>query len=208
MFRRFVVLTAWLLLAVMLYLLVNFALVWRTSSRDLARPAEAILVLGAAQYQGRPSRVFQARLDHAANLYNQGLASVIVVTGGKQSGDALSESNTAYNYLRQQGIAETALRQEVDGTTSYESVAASARILEREGIDDVILVSDGWHLERSAAIARGVGLHPLPSPTPTSPYSQVGALRQMLRETAGVALGRLIGFRRLERLTDLAATDG
>lgn len=208
MFRRFVVLTAWLLLAVMLYLLVNFALVWRTSSRDLARPAEAILVLGAAQYQGRPSRVFQARLDHAVNLYNQGLAPVIVVTGGKQSGDALSESNAAYNYLRQQGIAETALRQEVDGTTSYESVAASARILEREGIDDVILVSDGWHLERSAAIAHDVGLHPLPSPTPTSPYSQVGALRQMLRETAGVALGRLIGFRRLERLTDLAATDG
>lgn len=208
MIRRLFVVTAWAVLAVTLYLLVTFAMVWKTSSRDLAQPAGAIVVMGAAQYQGTPSRVFQARLDHAVRLYDQGLAPVMVVTGGKQSGDALSESNAAYNYLRRRGVPDVALRQEVDGTTSYESLAASERILDREGIDTAILVSDGWHLERSTAIARDVGLDPLPSPTPTSPYSRAGALQQMVRETAGVALGRLIGFRRLDRLLDLAAGPG
>lgn len=203
--RRLAVVCGWVLVAVLGYLAVNLALVWRTSSGDQARPAEAIVVMGAAQYEGRPSRVFQARLDHAVTLYDRGLAPVLVVTGGRQRGDSVSESNTAYNYLRGQGVPDTALRQEVDGTTSYESLAASARFLAAEGIDEVILVSDGWHLERSVAIARDVGLRPLPSPTPTSPYSSLGALRQMVREAIGVAAGRVIGFRRLDRLSTLAA---
>jgi uncharacterized SAM-binding protein YcdF (DUF218 family) len=98
-------------------------------------------------------------------------------------------------------VPREALRLEVDGTTSYESLAASARILRDEGLRDVILVSDGWHLRRSSVIAESVGLVPWPSPTPTSPYSTARALQQMVRETAGLAVGRIIGFRRLDNLS-------
>jgi uncharacterized SAM-binding protein YcdF (DUF218 family) len=195
---------AWLLAGVLLYLAATFAQVWWTAGRDRAQAAEAILVLGAAQYEGRPSPVFRARLDHAAALYAQGIAPVVVVTGGQQAGDRVSEARTADAYLQAQGIPAEALRLEVDGRTSYESLAASARFLADEGIDEIVLVSDGWHLRRSAAIAASVGLTAHPSPAPGSPYSTVGALQQMARETVGLSLGRIIGFRRLDRLASLA----
>jgi uncharacterized SAM-binding protein YcdF (DUF218 family) len=192
---------AWVMVGLTLYVAVTFGQVWWTASHDQARPAEAILVLGAAQYQGRPSRVFQSRLDHAAALYADGLAPVVVVTGGQQPGDVFSEAFTAYAYLQDQGVPDSALRLEIDGRTSYESIAASARFLQDEGISEVILVSDGWHLARSAAIARSVGMTPWVSPTPESVYSTAGTLQAMVRETAGLAVGRVIGFRRLDRLS-------
>lgn len=194
------------ILAVVAIVVVTFAQVWWAAGHDQAGPSEAIVVLGAAQYQGRPSPVFAARLDHAAALYTRGLAPVIVVTGGSAPGDEYSEANAADAYLQARGVPSSALRLEVDGRTSYESIAASALILRNEGIDRAILVSDGWHLGRSAEIARSVGLDPLPSPTPSSPYSRAGALQQMVRETAGLAVGRLIGFRRLDNLSSGALT--
>lgn len=201
MIRRVMRVVAWLVVGLTLYVAVTFGQVWWSASNDEARPAQAILVLGAAQYQGRPSLVFQSRLDHAAALYADGLAPVVVVTGGQQPGDVFSEAFTAYSYLQDQGIPESALRLEIDGRTSYESIAASARFLQDEGISEVVLVSDGWHLARSAAIARSVGLTPWASPTEDSVYSTVGVLQAMARETAGLAVGRLIGFRRLDRLS-------
>jgi len=187
------------------YLAVTFGQVWRTSSRDQARPADAIIVLGAAQYGGEPSPVFAARLDHAAELYLRGLAPIVVVTGGRQPGDTSSEAGTADRYLQRAGVPAAALQLEVDATTTHQSLAASARFLLAEGRDDVILVSDGWHLERAAQIAGAVGLNPLPSPAPASPYSTAAALRQMARESLAVGVGRVIGWRRLDRLaTDFA----
>lgn len=201
-------LIAWVILAAVAYLTLTFSQVWWTATRDRAQPTQAIVVLGAAQYQGRPSPVFAARLDHAAALYGQGLAPVVVVTGGQAPGDDLSEANAADAYLQSRGVPQSALRLEVDGRTSYESLAASALILRNEGIDQAILVSDGWHLGRSAEIARSVGLDPLPSPTPTSPYSRIGVLQQMVRETAGLAVGRVIGFRRLDNLSTTTVARG
>ncbi|HUG83129.1 MAG TPA: YdcF family protein [Euzebya sp.] len=195
----------WALVVIMLYLSATFAEVWWTSSRDRARPAEAIIVLGAAQYEGRPSPVFEARLDHAADLYVRGMAPVVVVTGGRQPGDRVSEASAASAYMHARGVPEAALRREVHASTSYESLAAIARFLREERIDEVILVSDGWHLGRSAAIARSVGLQPLSSPAPGSPYSPASSLQQMVRETLGLSLGRLIGFRRLDNLSAAAA---
>ncbi len=200
-------LLSWTLAAALLYGLVTFGQVWWTAGHDTAAPADAIVVLGAAHYQGTPSPVFRARLDHAADLYARDLAPVVVVTGGRQPGDEVSEARAADAYLQRLGVPDTALRLEVDGTTSYESLAASARFLQQEGIREVILVSDGWHLRRSAAIARSVGLVPRTSPTPTSVYSTTGALSQMARETVGLAVGRIIGFRRLDNLSALTVAD-
>lgn len=192
---------AWALVAILAYIALTFAQVAITAARDQAEPADAILVLGAAQYNGQPSPVFAARLDHAAALYAQGLAPIVVVTGGRQDGDAQSEANAADAYLQANGVPASALRLEVNGRTTYESIAASARFLTHEEVRDVILVSDGWHLERSAAIAADVGLVPHPSPAQDSPYTTGSALQQMLRETTGLAVGRLIGFRRLDNLS-------
>lgn len=192
---------AWALVAILAYIALTFAQVAITAARDQAQPADAILVLGAAQYNGQPSPVFAARLDHAARLYAEGLAPIVVVTGGRQDGDAQSEANAADAYLQANGVPASALRLEVNGRTTYESIAASARFLTDEEVRDVILVSDGWHLERSAAIAADVGLVPHPSPAVDSPYTTGSALQQMLRETTGLAVGRLIGFRRLDNLS-------
>lgn len=188
------------LTALLLYFGVTLAQVGAAAMRDEAREAQAIIVLGAAQYNGRPSPVFRSRLDHAAALYQRGVASIVVVTGGGQPGERYSEARAAAEYLYTQGVPDDAQRREVDGRSSWESLSAAARFLRREGIDQVLLVSDPWHSYRIEAIAEAEGLVAYTSPTTTSPYTSAGTLRRLVRETGAVALGRLIGYRRLTRL--------
>jgi len=183
-----------LLGVVVLYLGVTFVQVWQASRSDGARKADAIVVLGAAQYNGTPSPALQNRLDHALDLYERGLAPVIVVTGGRQDGDRFTEATTGYNYLRDHGVPDAAIRKEVQGHTTYESVAAAARFLRDEGIDDVILVSSPATAKRLAGISGDVGLDAAISPSSGSPQ-----IRSLARETVAVSLGRLIGYRRLDR---------
>ena len=111
------------------YVAVTFVQVYRASRHDGARAADAIIVLGAAQYDGTPSPVLQDRLDHALALYEDGLADHIVLTGGRQEGDRFTEATAGYNYLRDQGVPDEALMKEVDGTSTWESLRASARFL-------------------------------------------------------------------------------
>src|SRR5690606_33998351 len=125
----------------LLYVLITFVQVWQASRSDGARDAEAIVVLGAAQYDGTPSPVLQNRLDRALELYEDGRAPLIVVTGGRQDGDRFTEASSGYNYMRGHGVPDEAIRKEVQGRTTYESMAATARFLRGEGIDDVLLVS-------------------------------------------------------------------
>lgn len=191
----------WLLAPIALVVLVvayvggTFLQVWQASSRDGAREAEAIVVLGAAQYNGRPSPALRNRLDHALDLYDQGLAPMIVVTGGRQEGDRFTEATSGYNYLRTQGVPDQAIRKEVQGHTTYESLAAVARFLRTEDINDVILVSGPAHTKRLSGIAEDVGLHAAISPSNGSAGG-----RELIRETLAVSAGRIIGYRRLERL--------
>ncbi len=185
-----------------LYLVVTFAQVWWTSRQDDAVDAQAIVVLGAAQYDGTPSPVFRARLDHALELYEQGLAPTIVVTGGNQPGDRFTEASAGANYLLAHGVPEQDIRREVDAHNSWESLAAVARILDDEGVDEVILVSDPYHSFRVGQIARELGMTPHLSPTRTSPASSFSELRSMVRETMAVSIGRFVGYRRLVRIDD------
>ena len=198
------VLGATLLLCVA-YVGVTFVLVYRASRHDGARPSDALVVLGAAQYNGVPSPVLRDRLDHALTLYEAGLADHIVVTGGRREGDVFTEATTGYNYLRARGVPDASLLKEVGGHNTYESLAASARFLRALDLTDVVLVTDGYHALRVKTIAEGLGLDAQVSPTDTR-LSRGSELRQLLRETAAVSVGRLIGWNRLFRL-DAAVND-
>ena len=131
--------------------------IWRQSLVDEVRGADAIVVLGAAQYDGEPSPVFKARLDHAVYLYNEDLSDIIIVTGGKAAGDRFTESEAGADYLVSQGIPETTLRGEVEGRTTLESLQGVRQIADREGIDSLLLVSDPLHSERIKAMAKDLG---------------------------------------------------
>lgn len=198
--RRLNAIPGILAVLVVLYLAVTFAQVWWAARRDAARPVQAIVVLGAAQYDGRPSPVLRARLDHAVDLYEQQVAPLIVVTGGQRLGDRFTEARAAADYLHEQGVPGAAVERETTGATSYESLAATARFLRERGVSRVVLVSDPFHAYRITAIADEVGLEAYASPTPTSVISGSRRWWHLARETMAVSLGRLIGYRRLERV--------
>jgi uncharacterized SAM-binding protein YcdF (DUF218 family) len=181
------------------YLAVTFVQVWLASRRDEARPSQAIIVLGAAQYNGTPSPVLAARLDHAIDLYRKKIAPVIVVTGGRQPGDQYTEAGASADYLHEHGVPDTAILRETTGRTSWESLEAAARFLKSRGIIRVVLVSDPYHSERIAAIAHDVGLDAVTSPTRTSPIKGAAAWRRLGTETIRVAAGRIFGYQLLDR---------
>ncbi len=186
------------------YLGITFVSVWRASSHDGARPAEAIVVLGAAQYDGRPSAVLRARLDHALELWRAETAPLVVVTGGRQPGDRFTEAAAGYAYLRDRGVPDAAILAEVSGSNSWEELAAAARFLSARDVDEVVLVSDGYHARRLDAIADEVGMDASVSPADTG-SSWWANSRALGRETLAVAVGRLIGYHRLARLTEAIA---
>jgi uncharacterized SAM-binding protein YcdF (DUF218 family) len=184
------------------YFGLTFVQVWRTARADRAQPSQAIVVLGAAQYDGRPSPVLEARLDHAVDLWEAGIAPVIVVTGGRAEGDRFTEATAGATYLHGRGVPDEAILRETTGRSTWESMAATARFLRDQGITDVVLVTDPFHSERAAAVADELGLDATTSPTRTSPIGGSSEWRRMAAETAYVGVGRIIGFRRLEGLLD------
>lgn len=161
------VLIAVLLLAIGVWA-ASLILVFRASRRDEAAPAAAIIVLGAAQYNGRPSPVLRERLNHAADLWSRGIAPRVVLTGGVGEGDTVSEAVVAQRYLTEmRGLPDSVLVVVAAGRSSDASLRAAARML--GGERRVVLVSDGFHLLRLGIITRRLGLEPLGSPAPNSP---------------------------------------
>jgi uncharacterized SAM-binding protein YcdF (DUF218 family) len=158
------------LLAVVVSYLVAFVSVVVVSRQDLARPAPAILVLGAAQYNGKPSPVFKARLDHAADLYAANVAPLVILTGGAASGDKTSEAEAAAEYLAK-SIPAAALVVLPAGRTTDESIAAAAEWCRGYAISELVVVSDPFHMLRVRLEARRHGLVAYTSPTRTSPIS-------------------------------------
>ncbi len=201
--KLFVKIVVALVAAVVLYLAVTFVQVWRAARDDQARPAEAIVVFGTAQYNGVPSPVLAARLDHAIELYQKDLAPVIVVTGGNQPGDQFTEATASANYLIKRGVPDDDVLREVSGTSSWQSLAAAASFLEDRSVSDVLLVSDPFHSLRIRAMASELGLEGRASPTKTSPIRGMSEARYMARETVAVAVGRVVGFRRQASIEDV-----
>jgi vancomycin permeability regulator SanA len=178
------------------YVAVTAVQVVRASRTDQRDPGDAIIVLGAAQYNGRPSPALQRRLDHALELYQEGLAPEIVLTGSKQPDDRFTEAFAGYKYLIAAGVPEGALRLVDDGSSTWESLAAAKRVLHDEGDGRVILVSDRYHNRRLQTVAAELGLEATVSPTGNSP-----SLRHIVNETARVSVGQLLGYRRVFNAT-------
>jgi uncharacterized SAM-binding protein YcdF (DUF218 family) len=159
------------LLAVAIVYIVAFASVYTVSREDLAREANAIVVLGAAQYNGKPSPVLQSRLDHARLLYGKLLSPTIVLTGGIAKGDTTSEAQAAADYLVRKKVPASALVVLPEGKSTQESVAAAAAWCTSRGIREVVVVSDPFHMLRVRLEMRRRGITAWTSPTRTSPIS-------------------------------------
>ena len=138
---------------------------------DQARKVDAIVVLGAAQYDGRPSPVLKARLDHALDLWTAGLGRKLVVTGGRGTGDTTSEAAVSRAYAGKRGVPDSMILLETTGRTTRESMESVAAIMKTQGYRTVILVSDPFHMLRLWIIAKRLGMTPYTSPTRTSPIS-------------------------------------
>ena len=180
------------------YVFIVFVQVWLNSSRDQARPVDAIVVLGAAQWDGVPSPVLEARLEQALKLYEQGFAPIIVTTGSKQTGDRFTEAYAGLTYLLDRSVPESSILVVVDGSNTFESLSATANVLiDQEIGNKVLLVSDPYHALRAKEIAREVGLEAWFSPTDLS-----SSFSQLIRETGGTSVGRAIGFRRASTLSN------
>jgi uncharacterized SAM-binding protein YcdF (DUF218 family) len=171
--------------------------VYQTGRSDQARPVDAVVVLGAAQYDGTPSPQLAARLDHVVALYDEGIAPLVVVTGGKQPNDRFTEAEASARYLSERGVPSEAIVMEGAGRSTYESLANTADLLEQRGLDRVVVVTDPYHALRSRLTAQSVGLTAYVSPTPTSVVRGASSVRRHLFEAAGVALGRIVGFENL-----------
>lgn len=190
-------LTAAVLLVVLVYLLFTLGQVWHASRLNQARRVQAIVVLGAAQYNGRPSPDLRARLDHAHTLWSQRLATTVVVTGGREPGDPYTEAGAGADYLAGRGVPQTDILREVSGRDSWQSLAAASNFLKQRHIVRVLLVSDPFHDKRISLMADELGLTPYVSPTLTSPIKGTAVIPYFVKETGEVAVGRIIGFRRL-----------
>ncbi len=159
------------LLTLVLVWLVSTVAVWIWGELDQARKADAIVVLGAAQYAGKPSPVLKARLDHAVELYDRGMSRRLILTGGMGTGDTTSEAAVGRIYAQKQGIPDSAILLETSGRNTRESMQTVARIMESKGLRSAILVSDPFHTLRLWITAKRFGITPYTSPTRTSPIS-------------------------------------
>lgn len=175
--------------------------IWEQGGRDEARPAGAIVVMGAAQYDGRPSPVFVARLDHAIELFRAGWAPLLVVTGGRQEGDRTTEAATGRAYAEAAGVPAAAILAEDRGRTTIESIDAVAALLRARDIGDAIFVSDPTHMLRVIRVARDRGIVAYGSPARTSPTEteMTRRLEATAHELGALAVYFLAGTEPAER---------
>jgi uncharacterized SAM-binding protein YcdF (DUF218 family) len=191
-----------LVAALLIYYLVTLVQVWLTSRRYDPVSAQAIVVMGSAQYNGVPSPDLRARLDQALVLFQEHYAHLIVCTGSREPGDHYTESEVGKAYLISKGVPAGDVLT-VGGRDSWTNLALAASQLVPRGLRDVLIVTDPFHEDRSMAIATDVGLVPHPTPTQTSPITGTAVIPYFLSTAAAVALGRIVGFQRLHQIGEL-----
>ena len=198
-FRRHPVWTAIALVWLVALLLVGGSAwtVWRAAHHDAAAEidhADAIVVLGAAQYDGTPSPLFQGRLDHAVLLWDQGRADLVITVGSKQPGDRHTEAEAGRNYLIERGVPADSIVAVEIGHTTLQSLEAAAHEMADRGLHSVFLVSDPWHNARIEAMAADLGLEGHASATWTSAdATEESRAKAYLRETFAYLYYRLFG---------------
>lgn len=183
--KRLLVFLAGLLVSVLVLWLASIGLVVLAGARPDLRRADAIMVLGAAQYNGRPSPVLKARLDHALSLYRRGLGRRLIFTGGVGTGDTLSEGEVARRYALQHHIPDSVILVDRQGATSAESIEAAAALMREHSLVSALMVSDPSHMLRLELLARVSGIEPHRAPTPISPIERDTDARRfyVLRES-------------------------
>lgn len=186
--RRWVIAIFVLLAAMILFVFGIFVAVYAEARGDETRNVDAIIVLGAAQYNGRPTDVFEARLQHTLDLYNQGYADWIIVTGGKAEGDMFTEADTAETWLLNRGVPENAILKETVGRDTWQNMTGARDASAPYDIESVLIVSDGFHLFRAERMANAVGFTAYTSPAPDSPIRpwSGGEFSYVIRETVAV----------------------
>ena len=169
--------------------------VWDQGNQDGSRPADAIVVLGAAQYNGVPSPIFKARLDHAIDLFKEGVAPKLVLTGGKVPGDRTTEAEAGRMYAISKGVPSDAILVENQSRTTLESLRSVSQILRDHDLRSAVFVSDRTHMLRVLRIAHDQGIEAFGSPTRTSPIDTSASerLRATVHEVGALAQYFLAG---------------
>jgi uncharacterized SAM-binding protein YcdF (DUF218 family) len=192
--RLWLALIGWLTIGALAIWATTVLLILFAGARPVIRKADAILVMGAAQYNGRPSPVLQARLDHAIRLFHDGLAKRMVFTGGVGAGDTVSEGEVARRYALKHDVPDHAILVERHGVTSAESVAAAASLMRAKGLRTALIVSDSYHMLRLELLARRAGIRPFRAPA-SSPIDRARRqrVRYVLRESVLFPATALLG---------------
>ena len=196
-----------LLVVVMMSLVVvivgsNVVQVWIAGKTNDTSRVDAIVVMGAAQYDGRPTAQFSARLDHALALWQQGVAPIIVTTGGNQPGDRFTEGGSGATYLNDRGVDSSSLLIEESGSTTRESLIGVVDLLASRGAQRILIVTEPFHALRSKLIAQDLGLIVTLSSTRTSPLGRIDAARHTFIEGVGLTVAQFVGFRALDEWTN------
>jgi uncharacterized SAM-binding protein YcdF (DUF218 family) len=184
-----------LVVAVALLVVTTATAIWYTARQDAQPVSDAIVVLGSAQYNGVPSSIFEARLEHALDLWRDGVAPVVVTVGGKADGDEFTEAEAGRDYLAAAGVPSDALLAVPEGVDTLESMRAVARTFDEQGWTTAVLVTDPWHAMRAERMADDQGIEASSSPTRQGPAVQtrMTQFRYILRETAAYLVYRVTG---------------
>ena len=193
------------LAALVVYYAVTLVQVWLTSRQYDPVHAQAIVVMGSAQHDGRPLPDLRARAHQALLLYRHKEAPLIVCTGYEEPGDHYNQAQACKTYLHEHGVPAIRIL-EAGGGDSWTNLALAAAKLKPLRDTDVLIVTDPFHEDRSMAIATALGLTPHPTPTQTSPIKGTAVIPYFLRTAAAVALGRIIGFKPLHYIGGLAVS--
>ena len=169
--------------------------IWWTARQDARPKSDAIVVLGSAQYNGVPSSIFAARLEHARALYQQGIAPVVVTVGGKKSGDNFTEAEAGRDYLANEGVPRKNLLAVPEGVDTLQSMRDVAAVLRQRGWHSAVLVTDPWHVMRAEKMADDSGIDAASSPTRQGPAVKTRTTQflYIMRETAAYLLYRVTG---------------
>jgi uncharacterized SAM-binding protein YcdF (DUF218 family) len=183
------------LLAAVLVVVSTALAIWWTARADARPRSDAIVVLGSAQYNGKPSAIFAARLEHARKLFAQGVAPVVVTVGGNRAGDNFTEAEAGRDYLAHEGVPATALLAVPKGSDTLESMRDVGAVFREHGWSTAVLVTDPWHVMRAERMADDSGMTATASPTRQGPavQSRSTQFQYILRETAAYLVYRVTG---------------
>src|SRR5579872_6725802 len=190
--RRRTLLVGAFAVAALLWVAVTCVRIANEASRQEIHPADAIVVFGAAEYSGRPSPVYRARLDHAFNLFQQGIAPVVITTGGAAADPSFSEGGVGHDYLMHRGVPDSNLIAETHGSDTAQSAGRIAVIMRANHLHSCVAVSDAYHVFRIRKLLEHQGLQVYVSPRPDSrPHSHWQRAEAILREAASYLVWRL-----------------